>query len=396
MQKSPLRIVIVGGGTAGITVAAQLIRKLKSAKIQIIEPSDAHFYQPLWTLVGAGIVRKGKTMRSQASVIPPGVEWIKDRVARFMPDENCVVTADNAVVPYDFLVVAPGIQIDWHKIEGLEQGLGRDGVCSNYSFATVDATWNAIRSFSGGTAIFTMPNTPVKCGGAPQKIMYLAEHFFRKNGVREGSRIIFATPNGQIFGVQKYRGVLEKIVSARDIETHFRKNLVEVRPDSKEAIFEDVETKARSSIQYDLLHVTPPMSAPDFIKVSALADAQGWLDVDSKTLQHVRYENVFGLGDAANLPTAKTGAAIRKQAPVLVKNLMAQALDKPLPALYDGYTSCPIVTGFGKLILAEFDYNGEPAETFPFNQAKERTSMYLLKRYLLPVLYWAGMLKGRA
>ena len=394
--KNHYQILIVGGGTAGITVAAQLRRKLQPFDVGILEPSDKHYYQPLWTLVGAGVFPKELSERSESAFIPRGADWIQESVAQFRPEENAVVTSSGRSITYDFLVVALGIQIDWDKIPGLKYGLGRNGLCSNYAYKHVDYTWECIRSFQGGTALFTMPNTAVKCGGAPQKIMYLADDHFRRSGVRSRSRIVFATPQNALFAVEKYRKTLDRVVERKQIQIHFQHNLVEIKPDARKAIFEHLDTKERVTVPYEMAHVTPPMSAPDVIKRSPLANAAGWVDVEKFTLQHPRFSNVFPIGDCSGLPTSKTGAAIRKQAPVLVKNLLAAMQGQPLQAKYNGYTSCPIVTGYGRLVLAEFDYEGKPQETFPFDQSKERLSMYLLKAYALPRLYWDGMLRGRA
>lgn len=389
------QVVIVGGGTAGITVAARLLRTSKNLDVAIIEPSAKHYYQPLWTLVGGGVCPKEITERDEASVIPKGATWIQDAVTEFAPEHNAVFTRDGKKVSYDYLVVAPGIQIDWDKVKGLRAAIGKDGVCSNYAYAYVDKTWEFIRHFKGGAALFTMPNTAVKCGGAPQKIMYLADDYFRRSGVRDRARVLFASAQSCIFAVKKYADALDTVIARKSIDTLYQHNLIEVRPQRKEAVFQHLDTNREVVLSYDLLHVTPPMSAPDFIKHSPLATAVGWVEIDKYTLQHPRYPNVFSLGDASSLPTSKTGAAIRKQAPVVVTNLLATMQGKPLPARYDGYTSCPLVTGYGRLILAEFDYDLQPKETFPFDQSKERYSMYLLKKYGLPALYWHGMLKGR-
>ena len=390
-------IVIVGGGTAGITVAAQLTKGwFNDTDVAIIDPSDSHYYQPAWTLVGGGTFRKEATRRDLASVIPPKAKWIRDAVTEFDPAHNRIRTRDGRVIEYDYLVVGAGIQINWDGIKGLKESVGKDGVCSNYSFETVSSTWENIRNFKGGTAIFTQPAGAIKCGGAPQKICYLAEDYFRKNGIRDRTRVIFASAGASIFAVEKYKQVLEGVVRRKGIETMFRQNLIALSPDTKEAIFQHVDTGEEVSVHYDMIHVTPPMGPPAFIANSSLADAEGWVDVDKHTLQHVQYPNVFGLGDSSSLPTSRTGAAIRKQAPVLVKNLRALMAGKPLAAKYNGYTSCPVVTGYGSVVLAEFDYDGNPDESFPFNQAKERRSMWLLKKYGLPLLYWRGMLKGRA
>ena len=390
------QVVIVGGGTAGITVAARLRRARRGLDVAVIEPSDRHYYQPLWTLVGAGDVDMASTVRPMAAVIPPGVTWIRDAVAAFEPDQIAVLTRDGQRLTYDHLVVAPGIQMDWDKIKGLKENLGRHDICSNYTFATARYTWDCLRRFQGGNAIFTHPGTPVKCGGAPQKIMYLAEDYFRRSGVRDKTDVIFAAAGTAIFGIERYARTLRRIVAERGIATRFRHELVEVRPETREAVFQHLDTGETEAVPYAMLHVTPPMSAPDFVKASPLADGAGWVDVDKHSLRHVRFPNVFALGDASNLPTGKTGAAVRKQAPVLVKHLLAHLDGTTSDARYNGYSSCPLITGYGKLVLAEFDYDGQPDETFPFDQSKERRSMYLMKKYVLPQMYWHGMLKGLA
>jgi sulfide:quinone oxidoreductase len=390
------QIVIVGGGTAGITVAAQLTRSWFHCRdVAVIEPSDKHYYQPLWTLVGAGLARKEVTERAEASVIPRGVTWIRDAVAEFLPEQNSIRTRDGKTITYDWLIVGAGLQINWDKIPGLKESVGKNGVCSNYTYATVDSTWEAIRNFRGGNAVFTNPSGAVKCGGAPQKIMYLADDRLREAGIRDKTKIIYASALPNIFAVEPYRATLERVVARKQIDCRFRHELIEIRAESKEADFKNLDTQEQVTIPYDLLHVTPPMGPPTFIATSAIADQDGWVDVDKDTLRHQRFANVFALGDCSNLPTSKTGAAIRKQAPVLVRNLLAAMQGHSLPAKYDGYTSCPLVTGIGKLVLAEFNYQKEPDETFPVDQAQERWSMWMLKRYLLPLFYWYGMLKGR-
>lgn len=390
-------IVVVGGGTGGITVAAQLTKGwFNSSHVAVIDPSSKHYYQPAWTLVGGGTFRKEATERDEASVMPRRAEWIRDAVSEFHPDQNYVLTRDGTKVTYDWLIVAAGIQINWDGVAGLKENIGQYGICSNYSFETVGSTWENVRNFKGGTAIFTQPAGAIKCGGAPQKICYLAEDYFRNHGIRDDTRVVFASAGAGIFSVEKYKRVFEGVVQRKGIETMFRHNLIAIDPNTKEATFQQLDTGEEVSVHYDMIHVTPPQGPPAFIASSPLANDEGWVDVDKHTLQHTRYRNVFGLGDSSSLPTSKTGAAIRKQAPVLVKNLRASMAGKPLPAKYNGYTSCPVVTGYGSMVLAEFDYEGNPTESFPFNQAKERWSMWLLKKYGLPLLYWKGMLKGRA
>ena len=396
-QELKHQIVIVGGGAAGITVAAQLLAKNSNLDIAIIEPSDKHYYQPAWTLVGGGAYEAAATVKNEREVIPDSVTWIQDYCDRFEPKNNRVITRNQTEITYDYLVVCPGIQLDWHLISGLSETLGQNGVCSNYAYEQAPKTWETIQNFSGGTAIFTYPNTPIKCAGAPQKIMYLADETFRKQGVRNKSQILYCTATPGIFGVPAYAKPLMEIVKRKDIKLKAKHNLKAIKPDTKEAIF-DVTTDSgveEVTIKYDMIHVTPPMSAPDFIKNSPLANASGWIDVDKDSLQHNVYPNIFSLGDASSLPTSKTAAAVRAEAPVLVKNLLSLMASQALDQQYDGYACCPLVTGYGKVILAEFDYDKNPSPTFPLDPTQERYSMWLLKKYGLPYLYWNRMLRGK-
>ncbi|WP_346341702.1 FAD/NAD(P)-binding oxidoreductase [[Phormidium] sp. ETS-05] len=342
------------------------------------------------------------TVKPQKDLIPKGATWIRDRAVTLDPDHNAIVTSEGIRVEYDCLIVCPGIQIDWHLIKGLKESLGKDGVTSNYSPRYAPYTWELIKNFQGGNALFTFPNTPIKCGGAPQKVMYMADDTFRsKWGVRQRTNVMFITPGNRMFAVPDYAQILERVVQERDIQVKFGHNLKEIKPETKEAIFDVLDDSVpvgEVSIKYDMIHVAPPQSAPDFIKNSPLAvpnNLYGWVDVNKETLQHNRYPNVFALGDAASLPTSKTAAAVRKQAPVVAANLLAFLSSSPLHSKYDGYTCCPLITGYDKTVMAEFDgYNCRPMSSFPLNPVKERWVMWLMKKHVLPWVYWNRMLTG--
>ncbi|MHB8296401.1 MAG: NAD(P)/FAD-dependent oxidoreductase [Acidimicrobiales bacterium] len=393
------KVLIIGGGTAGITVAARL-RRAGQDDVALIEPSPSHYYQPLWTLVGGGAASARETVRSEAGVMPRGVRWLQDRVVEIDPDKRTVAISSGAEVGYDFLVVCPGIQLDWDKVIGLPDGLGRNGISSNYDFELAPRTWELVKSFRGGTALFTMPGSPIKCAGAPQKIAYLAADYWRKQGVLHNSKVIFATGTPGIFSVKEYADILVTVIERYGIDARVATELVEVDPAKKEAVLETKGANGpeRTTVPYDMLHVAPPQSAPDFIKKGPLADPAnplGWVQADKHTLQHPKYPTVFAIGDASSLPTSKTGAAIRKQAPVLVQNLLGLMAGRDPASSYDGYTSCPLVTAKGKMLLAEFDYSLKPHPTIPIiDTEKERYDMWLLKRYGLPFMYWNLMLKG--
>ena len=390
------RFVIIGGGTGGICAAARLAKKVDAKEIMLIEPADTHYYQPMWTLVGAGVTPKETTARPMSEVMPVGVNWVKDAVATFDPENNKVSLASGKVVEYEHLIVSPGIQLDWDAVSGVAGNVGKNGICSNYDYGTVDSTWEALRNFEGGNAIFIMAPMPIKCPGAPQKIMWLAEEYLRKKGIRDKSEVIFVTAGEALFGLPRYRDPLEALANERGIKREYSQKLTKIDAAEKKATIQHIETGEEKVIDYNMIHITPPQSSPDFIKKSPLANAEGWVDVDKHSMQHTKYKNVWGLGDAASSPNSKTGASIRKQAPVLVENLMASIKGVEGKGSYNGYASCPLVTGYHECMLAEFGYDGKIMETFPFAQNKPRYSMYLLKRYVLPTLYWDFMLKGMA
>lgn len=395
-------ITIIGGGSGGISVAAKIRHLNADIPIRIIEPSRNHYYQPLWTLVGAGIVDKQITERPTESLIPKNVELIRDSVVRVAPETREIVLKDSGKINYDYLIFASGLKLDWHKIEGLGDGLGTAGTCSIYEYKQSDRVFETINAFTGGVAIFVMPPMPIKCAGAPQKIMYLAEEIWRKKGIRDRCKVMFVSATPSIFGIPLFADALKKIVKERDIETKFGHKIKGVDLNSKSAFFEvkgDDGKLETVSLRYDMIHIVPPMSAPEFVSESSLAFQDGphtgWLAVDQFTLQHKIYDNIFGIGDVTGIPNSKTGAAIRKQYPVVAANILSAINGEKPSQFYDGYSSCPLVTQKGKVMLAEFGYDGKIMPTFPLDPSKPRRSYWYLKKDFLPQMYWHGMLKGR-
>jgi len=390
------RLVVVGGGSGGCGTANKFASKLGKGQVAVIEPSAIHYYQPLWTLVGGGLKNLDQTGRPMESLLPSKATWIKDRVSQFNPDKSTLEVEGGDTITYDYLVIAVGLQLRYDKIKGLPEAFETPGVGSNYSPLYVNKTSDAIKNFpAGGDAVFTFPNSPIKCAGAPQKIMYIAEETFRKSG--RAANIEYYTSLPVLFGVKKYADALNKVCEERKININLRHNLVEVDPDKKEAIFQHLDTNEKVHQHYDMLHVTPPMNTPPVLGENKnLSNEGGFLDVNKETLQHSKYSNVFGLGDCTSTPNAKTAAAVAAQLGIIRKNLGAALAGKDLPAKYDGYTSCPLVTGSNSCILAEFDFQTppQPMETFFFNQAKERSTMYQLKAHVMPSLYWSGLVKG--
>ncbi|MEW5810079.1 MAG: FAD/NAD(P)-binding oxidoreductase [Actinomycetota bacterium] len=393
------RILIVGGGTAGITVAARMLRDGHD-DVAVIEPSEVHYYQPLWTLVGGGQADAATSARPEGKVMPRGATWIRAAVTAVDPEANTVTCTDGSTHSYDVLVVCPGIQLDWDRIEGLTESLGRDGVSSNYRFDLAPRTWDFIRDLREGTAVFTMPSGPIKCAGAPQKIAYLACDHWRRQGVLDDIDVHLVIPTPRIFGIPAIAESLEKVIADYGIELHTNTEVVSVDAAGKKVALAAVAPGGESgTLPYDVAHVVPHQSAPDWVKNSPLSTGQagGYVDIDKHTMQHVRYANVFALGDVGSSPNSKTGAAIRKQAPVVVENVAAYLRGRPLTGSYDGYASCPIVTSARAMLMAEFDYDLALKPSIPLlDSTKPHWSYWYVKKYGLPAMYWQLMLRGLA
>ena len=391
-------LLIVGGGAAGVSVANNMHRLNGKIDIAIIEPSEKHYYQPGFTIIGGGAYTMKQTSRNEVDLIHPSVKWIKDFADTFQPEQNTVTLRSGETLSYDYLVVCPGLQLDWDKVEGLKATIGKNNVCSNYSPDTVEYTWECIKNLQSGTALFTQPPMPIKCAGAPQKIMYLAADRFRKKGILDKTNIEFCNAGPAIFGIPFFAKALNKVVAGYGILTNFNSNLVAIDGPAKTATFETTDAdgnKQRVTKAFDMIHVTPPQSAPDFIKKSPLANAAGWVDVHELTLQHNKYNNIFGLGDATSTPNAKTAAAVRKQVPILVDNILNLMNARPVEEKYDGYGSCPLTTSLSTVMLAEFAYGGKVTPSFPFLDPRKNLFIWWIGKIAgFPWMYWQLMIKG--
>jgi sulfide:quinone oxidoreductase len=393
-------VLIIGGGTAGITVAASLSRRQagKNLSIAIVEPNDSHYYQPAFTLVGAGISTLESTRRPMAQLIPAGVNWIRDKAATFDPDNNRLALASGDSLTYDYLIVCPGLTLDWSKIDGAEQALGANGVCSNYDPRHAQYSWQCLQSLEpGAKALFTQAPLPFKCPGAPQKMAYLSADYLKKQGIADQCEVHFLTHAPGMFAVPLFAKELVKVAQRHKIDVHFQHNLVAIDGANRKATFAVVggeQEGTRVDMEFDMLHTTPPQSPPAEISNSPLANDAGYVDLDQSTLRHTHYGNVFGLGDAGSTPNSKTAAAVRKQSPVVVRNLLKVIDGGSLDDIYDGYASCPLTTAYGKVLMAEFCYGGKVTPTFPLDPRKERWINWWFKVTGLPLFYWHYMLKG--
>jgi len=394
-------IVVVGGGAGGISVAASLLARAPGLDIAIIDPADVHYYQPGWTMVGGGIFEATETARTMASLIPQGVHWIKAAVSAFEPQANAVILDGCRVVKYKRLIVTPGLKLNWNGIPGLVDTLGKNGVTSNYRYDLAPYTWKLVQELKSGRALFTQPPMPIKCAGAPQKALYLSADHWHRSGVLKNIDINFYNAGGVLFGVKEYVPALMEYIKKYDAHLHFMHNLKRIDGPAKKAWFTRTDAEGKTETvetSFDMIHVVPPQMAPDFVRVSPLADAAGWIDVDQNTLRHKSFDNIWSLGDVMNAPNAKTAAAARKQAPVVAQNVLTDMGRASGVAHYDGYGSCPLTVERGKIVLAEFGYGGKLLPSFPnwlIDGTRPSYLAWLLKEKMLPPIYWKAMLRGK-
>ncbi|MED5547661.1 bifunctional protein tyrosine phosphatase family protein/NAD(P)/FAD-dependent oxidoreductase [Novosphingobium profundi] len=394
------KVVIVGGGSAGIAAAASLLKRSPALDVAIVEPSEEHFYQPGFTMVGGGVFKQPDTVRKTREVLPKGASWIRAAVTGFAPDTNTVELEGGAAVTYDVLVVALGNRLAWDKIEGLEAALGQNGVTSNYRYDLAPYTWQMVQKLARTPgprrALFSQPPMPIKCAGAPQKAMYLSCSEWEERGVLGDIEVEFHNAGGVLFGVPDYVPALMETVERYGIGLKFGSTLVAVDGPAREATFRTEDGEITRG--FDMLHAVPPQEGNPIIANSPLADAAGYAEVDQVTLQSLSWPNVFALGDGCSTPNAKTAAAARKQAPVVAVNVLAALDGKDPVAAYDGYGSCPLTVDRGHIVLAEFTYGGKLAPSLPkwlIDGTKPSRMAWHLKADALPPIYWHGMLKGR-
>ncbi len=396
-------VLIIGGGAGGVAAASSLLARDCSLKVAIVDPSENHYYQPGWTLVGGGVFQPEITKRRMKDVIPSRCRLIVEGVESFQPEDNKITLCNGQRLAYKALVVSPGLKLNWEGVDGLPETLGRNGVTSNYRYDLAPYTWKLVQETKEGTALFTQPAMPIKCAGAPQKAMYLSAYEWEQQGALKNIKVEFNNAGGVLFGVKEYVPALMEYIERYGIDLAFNSNLVAVDGPNKVATFEVTDSEgqvSRVEKSFDMLHVCPPQIAPDFIRVSPLAAESGWMDVDQYTLRSTKFDNVWGLGDVTNAPNAKTAAAVRKQAPVVAENVLRHIKDKTntLEALYRGYGSCPLTVERGKIVLAEFGYGGVLQPSFPrfiINGTRPSRVSWWLKERILPPIYWNAMLKGR-
>lgn len=405
LVKTSARIVIAGAGAAGLAMASRLMKRLDGADITMIDTRKSHFYQPGFTLIAGGIKPMDYVISSTAEYVPAGVKLVEDSIVEFDPDSNKVRTASGETYPYDYLIVATGLKLDYGAIEGMDEALiGQNGLGSIYhSPQAAFATWQQMSKFvdKGGVGVFLRPGTEMKCAGAPLKYTFITEDRLRRNGTRANSEIIYYSNNKALFSVPIVSEKVRMLFDDRGVHINYDHILKAIDPEKRIATFSSPNGSVE--IEYDFINVIPPMRAPDAVRNSPLPwqsgafAADGWMEVDKSTLRHLRYPNVFGVGDVAGVPKGKTAASVKWQVPVALEHLVSSITDKPTDEVYNGYTSCPLITRLGQAMLVEFDYNNNLTPSFPgvIEPLDELWVSWIMKTMGLKPTY-ISMLRGRA
>ncbi|MBB2993592.1 sulfide:quinone oxidoreductase [Mycolicibacterium iranicum] len=388
-------VLVVGGGNAGISTAARLLRQGVS-DVAVLEPQLVHTYRPLLSYVGGGQASLRAAERTQRAVTPAGCTWLQDSAVAVDPQDRVVTCASGATYGYRDLVVVPGLVVDDEALPGVSSAITAAGVASNY-LDHAEKTWRLIRDLPHrGRAVFTVPRPPVSCSGTTIKPLFFAAAHWARTGRETRMTLLVDRPG--LLGVPGLDERLRDRLDELGVETAFATTVTGLDPDGRQITVTDGSGGTRR-IDYDMLHLVPPFRAPRWLAESGLTrDTPGEVvDIDPETLRHRAFATVWAAGDAAGVDTDPSGGGLRRQVAVLVDNLLAARRGQTALSRYDGYTVAPIPTDAHRLIAAEFDRTGRRSSSLPsfLDPYKPRRSAWAFDRYGLPQMYWNLILKGR-
>lgn len=385
------QIVVLGAGVGGTMTANMLRRRLdrSEAEITVVDKSRKHAYQPSFYLLPFGYMEPADQFRDVDDLLGSDIEFVQAEITGVDPASKTVELADEAL-SYDYLVVALGHRLAPEETPGMLEGWEETAaVYPFYHFEAAMELRDALESFDGGTFVVSVPDTSIKCGGAPLKMTMLAEDYFRRREIRDDVEVVMTKGSDAVFGVSPYREKLEEIWTERDIEAKLNFTVEEIDHEAQIIHATDGATQ-----EYDLYAPVPPQyGQPALTDNSPLTDGDEehggeYVTVDEHTLQHTEYEDVFALGDGCNTPNAKTAAAARKQSHVVLENLTAHMDGRPQTAEYEGYAACPLLTKKGKAMVAEFDYENS------ISAPVESRLNWIMDVNILPSFYWNTWLRG--
>jgi sulfide:quinone oxidoreductase len=400
-------VVVIGGGNAGISLAARLVRD-GCRDVALVDPAEVHHYRPLLSYVAGGMAALEDLRRPQRDVVPDGVRWYRDRVVGVDAQRSTVRLAGGGELTYADLAVCPGSEVDWDAIPGSRDAMTTPAASTSYLPEHAADTWTMLSGLREGRAVFAIADRYVPCAPVGLKPLFLAADHWRRAGVLDRIAIELLVegdalaPQAQAdrqlreaaagYGVRVRTGVRLAAVdpTARTVEV-----LPARRPDGEGT--PDDGAPARERVPYDALYLAPPHRAPAWVAASGLGtdDSDGFVAVDPRTLQHEVHPRVWGLGDAAAVDALPSGGALRKQVPVVAENIAARRTGRPMRH-YSGYSVAPVTTSRRRLLLGEFDRAGRPEPTVRIpDLVRPRRSLLLFDRYLEPQVYWHRLLRGK-
>lgn len=385
-------VVVLGAGNAGISLAARL-RRLGCRDVLVVAPSATHLYRPMLNYVGGGQAALAELTMSTRSVVPRGVEWLRDRAVAVHPDRHEVETAKGERVGYTDLVVATGLEEDLGAVEGLEPALVSGWASTPHLEDRAERTWEAMRPMRRGRVVFTLPPEPAPCGGTGLKPLFLAADHWRRTGALRDVEIHLVTPFASVLDLPVVDGTLGARLEALGVRVHHG-----ARVASLDHVSRTVRVASAGGTttleQVDHAVVVPHYRGPSWLAALSSGDA-GLVDVDPETMAHRAAPDVWSLGDVADLRTRPSGGGLRRQVDVLSDNIARRRLGQELRR-YDGYTIIPVTTDRRRVLLAEMDRDGVPQPTVRWpDLTSPSTWLWAFDRYVEPRVYRYALLRGR-
>ena len=392
------KLLVLGAGTAGTMVVNKLRSELDESdwSITVVDPSPDHHYQPGYLFIPFGVYDEADVVKPTASFLPKGIEMIQASVERVDTDGSQVYLTDGEALPYDQLIIATGNTPRPDQTPGMTDAEWRRSIFDFYTLEGAVALGSALESFSGGRLVVHITEMPIKCPVAPMEFAFLADSYFREKGIRDAVEIVYVTPLDGAFTKPVASKLLGGMMDERDIALETDFYIESIDPDRRVLVSYD-----EREIEFDLLVTVPLNMGADFVAKSGIGDELNYVRVDQGTFLARDTDNVFALGDAADLPTSKAGSVAHFAVDVFVDNFLHHIRGAEMPHRFDGHANCFVESGGGKAMLIDFNYDVQPLPgkyplpgVGPFSLLAE-TEMNHFGKLLFKWVYWNALLPGR-
>ncbi|KPK84430.1 MAG: oxidoreductase [Bacteroides sp. SM23_62_1] len=392
------KLVILGAGTGGTIMANRLRKSLDRSgwEITIVDEEKNHYYQPGFLFIPFGIYTRQDVTKPKANFIPSGVKLMFNKIDRIEPEKNKVLLEGGTILNYDWLIIATGTRMVPEETPGLKDKLWYKKIFDFYTIEGAIALYEFFRSWEGGKLVMAISEMPFKCPVAPLEFVFLADHHFTEIGIRDKVDISFVTPLPGAFTKPRTSKLLGELLKEKNIEVIPEFYIERIDNDEQKLISYD-----QKEIPFDVLAIVPVNMGSDAIERSGMGDDLSFIPTDKYTLRSEKYENIFVLGDASNIPTSKAGSVVHFASEVVYENFHSAIEGRPLKAKFDGHSNCYIETGAGKGSIIDFNYETEPLPgNFPLPGIGpfgllQNTKMNHYGKVLFRWIYWHLLIKGK-